>query len=154
MAKDCLYHAKKGDVPVVDGHIINYLRKQTLRGIMAGETFYDEDYNKFIAINGDTKGNPYISAAGIDHEKRKVAKFDFAKSHKFLRVRGVRCFTEDEVTAVASFEIRSGNHGFEVYRLDKTADGEKKCHINDCQTRKEAEEFCRTYRMRKFLEVA
>ena len=155
MAKDCLYHAKKGDVPVVEGNCIFYLREHTLRGIVSGEAFYKNGKDKYIAIEGDKKGESYIRAVGYDPEIKKVNQFYFHKTDKFLRVKGVRCFTENELEDVADLEIRtritdSGSNVFDVY-LQLDGDSE---FLDTFETIEDAEKYVRNYRMTKFLNVA
>lgn len=155
MAKDCLYHAKKGDIPVVEGHCIYYLREQTLRGIMSGEAFYKDGMDKFYALKDDVKGDSCVYAVGYDPEIRKVKRFTFSKSDKFLRVKGVRCFTEKELEDVADLEIRtditdSGSNVFDVY-LQLEGDSE---FLETFETIDDAEKYVRNYRMTKFLNVA
>jgi len=156
MKKDCLYHAKKGDVSIIEGSKLMFLRKQTLRDVTVGEFFYgDKDgKRKYVAIQDGAKAYRAVSVAGIDEKSGQLTAFQMRKVDYVWRVRGVTFITPEHLAEFADMEIREDetDSGTTVYDVYEQFEGDSEFH-ETFDTREDAEGYVRQYRVKKYLEA-
>lgn len=158
MNTSVMYKPRKGDVMVIDGAHIMYLRNETLRKAYCGEVFYlDKDgKEQFVVCDEYKQGDKTVKCAG--KRLARITLFHISARQKVWRIVGSMFLTDSDLADACDLEIREDKTDaedkvfpktvFDVYEQFK-GDSE---FLETFETREDAERYCRKYRVQKWLE--
>lgn len=160
MNKNVLYKPHKGDVRVIDGNHVMYLRNKTLRGAFSGEYFYadSEARERLVVCNDYVEGEKTVKCASA---RNGLVGLEFVPIRKKVwRVAGSMFVSDLDIKNVGGVEIRERKAKSEdevfarkVYEVvGEALNGEGK-FVRTFITREDAEKYCHGYRVRKWLKV-
>ena len=158
MNKKVMYKPRKGDVLVVDGNHVMYLRNETLRTAFCGEVFFRDNGGKeqFVVCDEYANGDKTVKCAGKVLERVEIVYF--SARQKVWRIAGSAFLTDADLADVCDLEIRKDKADAEDEVFPKTVfdvyerfNGNSKL-LETFDTRKEAEQYCRRCRVQKWLE--
>lgn len=160
MSNKCLYKPHKGDVRVIDGNHVLYLRNKTLRGAFSGEYFYADEKarERLVVCNDYVEGEKSVKCASA---RNGVVGLEFVPIRmKVWRVAGSMFVSDFDIGDVGGVEIREckaksedevfPKKVYEVVGEDLNGAGK---FVRMFITREDAEKYCRGYRIRKWLKM-
>lgn len=160
MSNKCLYKPLKGDVRVVDGNHVMYLRNKTLRGAFSGEYFYADDKasERLVVCNDYVEGEKFVKCASA---KNGLVGLEFVPIRKKVwRVAGSMFVSDLDLKTVGGVEIRErkaksedevfAKKVYEVVGEDLNGAGK---FVRMFNAREDAEKYCHGYRVRKWLKM-